>query len=117
MDDNKPEEDEAYKNIELFFTDEENRKTNAEIEEEQQIEFAKTRMIYDPDKLSMNLSKRRATDLKGNARVIFPKRSKDFETEAKIEAFRVQALAEFRQYRDEKCSKGGKQPSNLTKSQ
>ena len=74
-------------------------------------------MIYDPDKLSMNLSKRRATDLKGNARVIFPKRSKDFETEAKIEAFRVQALAEFRQYRDEKCSKGGKQPSNLTKSQ
>ena len=112
----KPE-DEAYKNIELLFTDEENQKINAEIEEEKQIEDAKSRLVFDPENLSMNLSKRRTTDLKGNARVIFPKRSKNFETEAKIETFRVQALAEFRKFLKEKCKKGGKQPSNLSKKQ
>ena len=112
----KPE-DEAYENIELFFTDEENQKTNTEIEEQNQIEEAKSRLIFDPENLTMNLSKRRTTDLKGNARVIFPKRSKNFETEAKIETFRVQAIAEFRKFLKEKCKKGGKQPSNLSKKQ
>ena len=72
--DTEKPEDEAYKNIELLFTDEENQKINAEIEEEKQIEDAKSRLVFDPENLSMNLSKRRTTDLKGNARVIFPKR-------------------------------------------
>ena len=113
----KKNDDEAYKNIELFFTEEENEEINEEIREMEDIEFAKARMIFDPENLSMNLSKRRATDLKGNSRVIFPKRSKDFETEAKIEAFRIQALAEFRSFVAEKCRKGGRQTMNLSKNQ
>ena len=48
------------------------------------MEEAKLRMHYDHDKVSLNFSRRRATDLKGNSRVFLPKKVKDFETEAKL---------------------------------
>ena len=70
----KKDEDQAYTLIEAFFTGKENEEMNAEIEEARQIEEAKCRMIFDPETLTMDLSNRRATDLKKNARVIFPKR-------------------------------------------
>ena len=110
-------EDPAYKNIELFFTNEENEEMREELEEERDIEYAKSRMIYDPIEAKINLSKRRATDQKNNARVIFPRRSKNFENEAKLETLRTEVRAEFKNFMDEKCKKGGQQRSNLTKNQ
>ena len=111
------EEDKAYRiAITQIFTAEENKIMEEEIEEQRLIDYAKSRMIYDPLEAKINLSKRRATDQKSNARVIFPRRS-SFDTEAKIETLRTEVMAEFRKFRDEKCGKGGKLPSNLTKNQ
>ena len=67
--------------------------------------------------MTLNLSKRRATDLKGNARVIFPKKSCKFEVEAKIETLRVEAMSEFRKFLAENCNEKGDQKSNLSKKQ
>ena len=78
--------------IEAIFTKEENEKINREIEEEREIEEAKARCIFNPEDLTLNLSKRRTTDLKGNARVIFPKKSSNFQTEAKIETLTLSGL-------------------------
>ena len=50
------DEDVAYKNIDLLFTDEENEAIRKEIEEARNIEYAKSRMIYDPVESKMNLS-------------------------------------------------------------
>ena len=114
---NDKNEDPAYKNIELFFTEEENTKINEEIEEEQRLEDAKTRMIFDHIGLKMDLSNRITTDLKGNARVVFPRKSRGFDVEAKLETFRVEVMAEFRNFLREKCDVKGTQSSNLSKSQ
>ena len=110
-------EEEAYKNIDLIFTDEENEAIKKENEEARNMEYAKSRMIYDPVESKMNLSKRRATDQKNNSRVIFPRKSKNFENEAKLETLRTETRAEFKKFLDEKCKKGGQQKSNLTKNQ
>ena len=66
---------------------------------------------------SLNFGKRKATDLKGNARVFLPKKVKNFETEARLEMLRVESLATFRTFMEEKCNKFGGQKSNLTKKQ
>ena len=50
-----------------------------ECEEYEEMEKAKLRMVFDHEDLSMDMSKRRTTDIKGNSRVIFPRRSKEFE--------------------------------------
>ena len=60
--------------------DEEQKDECAEYEE---MLDARTRMIYDQDKHSIDFGRRRTTDLKNNARVIFPK-TLDFQTEAKL---------------------------------
>ena len=87
------------------------------MEEEERMLEAKTRMIFHPESGRFDYSKRRATDQKGNSRVTFPKGSKDFEIEAKIQTFRTEAMALFRKHVAEKCGKFGKQVSNLTRSQ
>ena len=78
---------------------------------------AKTRMPFDHCKGSLNFSRRRATPLKGNSRVFFPRKVKNFDTEAKLEMYRVESLAVFRQFLREKCGKFGRQKSNLSKCQ
>ena len=55
--------------------------------------------------------------VKGNSWVILPKRMKNFEIEAKLEMFRVEAKGIFRQFLEEKCNKYGAQKSNLSKPQ
>ena len=99
--------------VDELFSEEE--KIN--LREEEELEEAKKRMIYDPDEGIMDLSKRRVTDLKANSRVIFPKKQCNFEAEAKFETLRVEAMAIFREHFKKYCNKGGKQPSNLTREQ
>ena len=78
---------------------------------------AKQRMVFDWETNEMNMSKRRATDIKGNARVIFPQRSKDFEVESRLELYRIEAMQVYRQYMKKNCDKKGTQQSNLTPAQ
>ena len=103
----------AYKAIESLFTEEEVKKQ----EEDELIEEAKIRMVFDNETSSYNFAKRRVTDVKGNSRVISPKKMKNFEIEAKLEMLRIELMGEFRQFVSEKCGKNGRQPSNLTKAQ
>ena len=76
---------------------------------------AKRRTVYDELEGTMNLSKKRVTDMKGNTRVIFPPEGKDLEEESKLDMVRREIMGEYRKYVKEKCKKGGKQTSNLTK--
>ena len=81
------------------------------------MEEAKARMVFDEEGMSFNFARKRVTDIKGNSRVILPKKAKDFELEAKLEMLRTEYMGIFRQYLRENCGKYGKQKSNLTKSQ
>ena len=85
--------------------------------EEEQLEEAKCRMIYNTENRSLNLARRRVTDIKGNSRVILPKKVKNFEVEAKLELLRIECMAVYKKYIEENCQKDGKQKSNLTKNQ
>ena len=105
--------EEQYEAIEGLFDDDELRQQD----EEDMLEEARKRMYFDPDKVSLNFAKKRASDLKGNSRVFLPKRVKSFDMESKLEMMRVECYAVFRQYMDEKCGKNGRQKSNLSKSQ
>ena len=62
----------------------------------------------------MDYSQRRVTDCKGNTRVIFPKPSKDYEEESRLEVLRMELMAAFRSYVKKYCKEGGIQVSNLT---
>ena len=100
--------EDAYKAINSLFDEDELRQQD----EDRMLEEAKSRMHFDPDKVSINFSRRRVTDLKGNSRVFLPKKVKSFDIEAKLEMMRVECMATFKQFMAEKCGK-----SNLTKSQ
>ena len=88
-----------------------------ELEEEKEILEAETRMIYDWKSKTLNLAKRRATGVKRNSRVIFPKKARSMEEEAAMQTLRMELLTLFRLYVEEKCGKNGRQESNLTKHQ
>ena len=57
------------------------------------------RSIFDWKKRSMNFSKRRATDLKGNARVYFPRKARSLEVESSLQTLRDILMTTFRLYR------------------
>ena len=84
-----------------------------ECEEYEEMLDAKTRMIYDIEKNVIDFGNRRTTDLKNNARVIFPK-TLDFQSEAKLELLRIEAMGVLRAYMREKCDRKGNQVSNLS---
>ena len=98
--------------IELILDDEQIE----ECEEYEELLEAKSRMVYDCEENKIDFSRRRTTDLKNNARVIFP-RSRNFQTEAKFELLRLEAMGVFEGYKNEKCDKYGRQNSNLSKSE
>ena len=79
----------------------------------EEMEDAKSRMIFDWDKGEMDLTRRRATDLKQNSRVFFPKKT-DLDTESKLTMLRVEALAIVDQFRKEKCIDRDQQKSNIS---
>ena len=90
---------------------------DSEKQEEQDILEAETRNIFDQKTKTFNFSKRRATDLKGNSRVYFPRKPRSLEEESKFETLRVELRGTFKNYVNENCKEGGKQSSNLTPAQ
>ena len=74
-------------------------------------------MIFNSDDKSLNFARKRVTDIKGNSRVILPKKVKNFDLEARLEMFRTECMGTFKQFMSENCGKYGKQKSNLTKAQ
>ena len=73
-----------------LFTEDEVREIEEYNDEQERMRDAEMRMIYNPENNTMDLSRRRATDLKGNSHVIFPRRVSNFEIEAKLETFRTE---------------------------
>ena len=117
---NEREEDEIKRfgedimeNINCIFDEEELEQHD----EDKLMEEAKARMVFDEEGMSFNFARKRVTDIKGNSRVILPKKAKNFELKAKLEMLRTECMGIFRQYLRENCGKYGKQKSNLTKSQ
>ena len=70
----------------------------------------------DQDKNEINFAKRRITNLKNNATVIFPK-TRDFTTESKFRLMRIETMEVFMNYMGGKCGKGLRQTSNLYKNE
>ena len=88
-----------------------------ENEEEQELIEAETRNIFDHSSKTFNFSKRRATDMKCNSRVYFPRKARSLEEESKLETLRVELHGVFKDYVRRNCKDGGKQVSNLTVNQ
>ena len=80
-----------------------------------EMDEARSRMIFDNERVSLNFAKRRVTDIKGNSRVILPKKMRNFEQEAALQMFRTECMGVFRQYVAQNCGKYGKQKSNLSR--
>ena len=79
---------------------------------------AQSRQIFDPINKSLDLRKRRVTDLKENSRVYLPKaKPLPSQEEAKIEIKREQYEKVLRNFLKENLSETGTQRSNLLKQQ
>ena len=88
-----------------------------EKEEEEEFKDAESRSIFDWSRKTVNYARRRATDLKGNSRVYFPRTARSLETESNLQTLRGMLMTTFGQYVREFCGKKGIQRSNLSKSQ
>ena len=84
-----------------------------EKKEERDILEAETRMIFNWKIRTMNLAKRRATDLKGNSRVFFPREALSLKEESALETLRNIMMTTLRQYVEEHCRKKGEQKTNM----
>ena len=82
-----------------------------EMRQEEEINEAKMRMVYDVGEKTITYTKKRVTDFKGNARVILPKKSKNFDREATLEMLRVELMSEFKKYVE---TSGMRMESNLS---
>ena len=83
-----------------------------ECKEYERLQEAKCRMIFNYENSTFDFGNRRTTDVKNNARVIFPK-TLDFQTEANLQMLRIELMGAFKNYMEEKCDKRGGQKSNL----
>ena len=81
-----------------------------ELERELDVE---SRTIFTNQDKVFNWSKQRATDCKGNTRVVLPK-AMCAEDEAKLAVLRIEWNALFDRYLAEDCGDNGEQKSNLT---
>ena len=90
---------------------------DAEKQEELDMVEAETRCIYNWVGRSINFAKRRVTDIKGNSRVIFPRKARSFDEESSLQTLRLELSTLFRSYVAEKCQKGGAQKTNLSRAQ
>ena len=66
---------------------------------------------------TINFARRRATDLKGNSRVYFPRKARSVEVESNFQTLRSILMTTFRTYTREYCDRKGKQKTNLSGSQ
>ena len=84
---------EAYEAIESIFTSEELMEQRIE----EQIDESERRMIYNMTEMRVSYANRRVSDIKGNARVILPKKAKRFDIEANQEMLRTECMHVFKQ--------------------
>ena len=103
--------------LEVLLGKDECEMIDEEKKEETELIEAGRRQPYDRVGRNFSFGRKRATDLKGNSRVYFPKKSLGFETEALLETLRVELVGMFRNYVSKNCTKGGQQKANLTKNQ
>ena len=99
---------------ELFTKDELDAMKDDE-EDRMMMMDAEMRAVFNLREGIIDMRKRRATDVKGNSRVILPKKMRGFETEAKLEMMRQELRGVFSKYTNEKCGSGGLQKSNLSR--
>ena len=66
--------------------------------------------------MRLTLPRRRTTNLKNNATVIFPK-TRDFTTESKFKLMRIEPIEVYIKYIGGKCDKWLRQTSNLHKNE
>ena len=83
-----------------------------ECEEFAKLQEAKCRMIFDFEKSIFDYGNRRTTDVKNNARVIFPK-ALDIKEESDLQMLRIELMGAFKKYIAEKCDQMGRLKSNL----
>ena len=96
--------------------DEEELEITPEMEDRANLESARTRTPYDYVTKELDMRNRRATDVKGNARVIMPKAMTTKEESSLL--VKVQELKKiYSMYAANNCTKEGKQRTNLTKQQ
>ena len=79
-------EDIGYRNVMSILSEDEKE----EVEEWEEIKDASRRMIFDQEDKKFNFGKKRATDLKGNTKVILPGMRKSFQDEANLEMLRAE---------------------------
>ena len=105
------EEDIGYRNLMSILSEDEKE----EIEAWEEIKDASRRMIFDQEDKKFNFGKKRATDLKGNTKVILPGMRKSFQEEANLEMLRAEMKGCFRDFVREHCNEKGEQENNLTR--
>ena len=85
-----------------------------EAEDELRMKDAEKRCTFDLRNKILDMRKKRATDIKGNSRVILPRKMRNFDEEAKLEMLRQEVRGAFSKYMGEACGQKGLQKSNLT---
>ena len=61
----------------------------------------------------MNMTWRRATDLKGISRVFFPRKARSLEVESSLQTLRDVLMTTLRQYVDKNCKERGDSMGNF----
>ena len=105
------------KALEVLLGEEVCRNIDDEIEEEKKIEEAMKKNVFDWKSKTFSLARRRATDVKGNSRVNFPRKPRSVEEESALQTLRIELMSLFRLYKEGHCNNKNQQKSNLTKHQ
>ena len=113
MNEEKSKEEDWEKAIDAVIEEDQ----RVELKEHEELEEAKMKMVHNQEEGWIDLSKRKATDVKGNSSVRFPRKAGNFEMEARLEVLRVEAMEVYKRFMKERCMKYGKQKSNLTRGQ
>ena len=101
--------------IRELYTTEEIEEMNEDEEEAMRMRDAELRQVFDMRTGTIDMRKRRVTDIKGNSRVILPKKMRGFDEEAKLEVLRQETRGVVGQYMRENCGPNGVQKTNLTR--
>ena len=114
-DEKKPRRGSEDRALEVLLMVEECSSIDAEIEEDLAIKEGENRTIFDGEHKTLDFGRRRATDVKGNSRVIFPRKARTLGEESALETLRMELFTTFRRYVEDKCDSKGNQKSNLTR--
>ena len=103
--------------LEILLGEEVCNRIDEENDEENEMNEALLKTPFNRKEMTFNLARRKATDLKCNSRVTLPRKPRCLEEESALETLRMELKSLFSYYVSNNCGKGGKQVSNLSKSQ